>query len=76
MGNYSAKAAYAIEEASKKSGKTEIKDSMKKNFGDSTKAKFDYKTTSVLKQYLCCRMMRDRSTLRKYKTTRSDFYFY
>jgi hypothetical protein len=49
---------------------------MKKNFGESTKAKFDYKTTSVLKQYLCCRMMRDRQTLRKYRQTRSDFYFY
>lgn len=49
---------------------------MKKNFGDFTRANFDYKTISVLKQYLCCRMLRDRSSLRKYRQTRSDFYFY
>jgi hypothetical protein len=49
---------------------------MKKNFGDSTKANFNYKTTSVLKQFLLCRLMRDRQTLRKDKALRSDFYFY
>ncbi len=43
-----AKAAYAAEEEAKKSGKKELADSMLKNFGDSTKARFRYPTMKVL----------------------------
>ena len=41
------KKAYAEEEEAKKTGKTAIKEAMQKGFGDG-KAKFDFKTSSVL----------------------------
>lgn len=49
---------------------------MTKGFGTKNAANFDMKTGSIIRHYLCCRLIRARQSLRNSPNTRTDYYFY
>jgi|LauGreDrversion4_2_1035121.scaffolds.fasta_scaffold142615_1 hypothetical protein len=69
------KKTYALEAEAKKTGKDQIKKAFQQVLG-AERAKFDMKTWSVMKLFLCCRVcVLDRQKFRYKKSLRDDLYF-
>jgi hypothetical protein len=68
------KKAYARQQEAAKTGKAQLKESLRTVFG-SKKADFHYATSDIIKSLLCCRMMLSEKTLRDNEKYRNDLYF-
>ena len=71
-----AKELKAAELEKQKTGKDTMISTMVKGFGSKNAANFDMKTGTIIKHYICCRLIMGRQTLRNSPRMRTDYYFY